>query len=190
MDATLKLVRRSMVAAFKPLLAISLIAGLGACANVAQRLAPGSSRDQVVQALGPPSSVYQLPQPAPESPYLRVDPSGRANSRLEYRGGSFSPLKYMFDFDSSDHLLASAQVHTEARFNAILAGMDRQQVLRAVGVPSTVWRLGFQSQDVWAYRFENPFCQWFQVGMGDAGKVVDTAYGPDPLCSSLFDTDR
>ena len=166
-------------------LGLALVFLLSACASVS--LPPGSSRDQVVAALGPPSSIYQLAQPAPDSPYLRVDPSGQATSRLEYRQGSFSTMKYMFDFDSSDRLLASAQVHTEARFNAIRAGMDRQQVLRAVGVPSTVWRLGFQSQDVWAYRFENPFCQWFQVGVGDNGKVVDTAYGPDPMCDSLFD---
>lgn len=168
-------------------LGLGLSGLLGACASVVDRLPPGSSRDQVIQALGPPTATYQLPQPAPESPYLRVDPTGQATSRLEYRGGTFSPMKYMFDFDASNRLLASAQVHTEARFNAIRAGMDRQEVLRAVGVPSTVWRLGFQSQDVWAYRFENPFCQWFQVGMGDNGRVVDTAYGPDPMCDVLFD---
>ncbi|MEO8279669.1 MAG: hypothetical protein ABI564_08255 [Ideonella sp.] len=190
MTATLELIGRYIGGSIKWVLAGCLITTLGACANVAQSLPPGSTRDQVMQAMGPPSSVYQLPQPAPASPYLRVDPSGLATSRLEYRGGTYSPLKYMFDFDSNDRLLASAQVHTEARFNAILAGMNRQEVLRAVGAPSTVWRLGFQSQDVWAYRFENPFCQWFQVGMGDAGKVVDTAYGPDPMCDSLFDTDR
>jgi len=35
---------------------------------------------------------------------------------------------------------------------------------------------------VWAYRYETPFCRWFQVGIDPQGKVVDTAYGPDPLC--------
>lgn len=174
--------------ALKLIIAFGVAGVLGACASIAEKLPPGSSRDQVVQALGPPSSVYPLDRAAEDSPSLRIDPSGRATSRLEYRGGAFSPLKYMFDFDSNDRLLASAQVHTEARFNAIRAGMDSQQVLRALGAPSTIWRLGFQSQNVWAYRYENPFCQWFQVGVGYDGKVVDTAYGPDPLCETLFES--
>ena len=58
---------------------------------------------------------------------------------------------------------------------------------RSLGTPSTIWNLGFQSQNVWAYRFENPFCQWFQVGIGSDGKVVDTAYGPDPICDNPLD---
>jgi hypothetical protein len=37
-------------------------------------------------------------------------------------------------------------------------------------------------QTVWAYRYETPFCQWFQVGIDARGKVMDTSYGPDPLC--------
>ncbi len=160
---------------------------LGACASVADRLPPGSSRDQVVQAFGPPTNVYALPQPLNDSPHLQIDTTGQATRRLEYRGGTYSPFKYMFDFDAADRLLASAQVHTESRFNAIVAGMNANQVQRSLGTPSTIWNLGFQSQNVWAYRFDNPFCQWFQVGMGYDGKVVDTTYGPDPSCDSLFD---
>jgi hypothetical protein len=35
---------------------------------------------------------------------------------------------------------------------------------------------------VWSYRYWTPFCQWFQVSVGDDGKVVETGYGIDPMC--------
>ncbi len=161
---------------------------LSACAGFGpDRLPPGSSREQVLQLMGPPTSVYELRQPLNDSPYLSIDTTGKASKRLEYRGGTFANWTYMFDFDADDRLLASAQVRSESRFNAIRTGMNEQQVLRTIGRPSTIWPLGFQSQNVWAYRFEGPFCQWFQVGVGYDGKVVDTAYGPDPLCEPLFE---
>ena len=143
---------------------------------------PGSSRDQVIQASGRrPASISWRSRDRLAVTCRSTQPAGR-RARLEYAGGAFGPLTWMFDFDAGDRLLASAQVRNEARFNAIRAGMDSEQVLRAIGQPSTIWPLGFQSQNVWAYRYESPFCQWFQVGVGYDGKVVDTAYGPDPLC--------
>ena len=37
--------------------------------------------------------------------------------------------------------------------------------------------------EVWSYRYDAAFCKWFQVGLDSTtGKVVDTGYGPDPLC--------
>ncbi len=159
---------------------------LSACAGIGiDKLPPGSSRDQVMQLMGSPGAVYQLRQPLGDSPYLDIDSSGTARQRIEYGGGSYGRHAYMFDFDANNRLLASAQVRSESRFNAIRAGMDEQQLLRTLGRPSNVWHLGFQSQNVWAYRFDSPFCQWFQVGVGYDGKVVDTAYGPDPMCEPL-----
>ena len=64
----------------------------------------------------------------------------------------------------------------------VRAGMTRDDVLSRIGRPATTWPIAYQRQIVWSYRYESPFCQWFMVGMGQEGKVVDTAYGPDPLC--------
>jgi len=77
-----------------------------------------------------------------------------------------------------------ATVHgqAEARFNAITAGMSEADVLSQIGRPTTVWALPRQRQMVWSYRYDSPFCQWFMVGMGPEGRVVDTSYGPDPWC--------
>ncbi|MFG5409291.1 hypothetical protein ABXN37_15760 [Piscinibacter sakaiensis] len=113
---------------------------------------------------------------------LQVDASGRAVRRLEYGGGSFGRFTWMLDFDAADRLLASAQVRTEARFNAVRAGIGQDELLRTLGRPSNVRGLSFQKQNVWSWRYDSPFCQWFQVGVGYDGRVVDTSYGPDPLC--------
>ena len=79
-------------------------------------------------------------------------------------------------------VLATAQVRSEARFNAVKAGLSQDDLQRVLGRPSNVRGLSFQQQNVWSYRYDSPFCQWFQVGVGYDGRVVDTAYGPDPLC--------
>jgi hypothetical protein len=163
--------------------AMVLAACLSGCATMGPAaVAPGSVRSQVEQRLGPPTAVHEWRVPLSDSPYLQVDTSGRAVRRLEYAGGSFGKFTWMFDFDAEDRLLASAQVRSEARFNAITAGMSQQDLRRVLGAPSRIWPLSFQKQNVWGYRYDSPFCQWFQVGVGYDGRVIDTAYGPDPLC--------
>lgn len=154
---------------------------LSACAGIPQ-LAPGTPREQVVQALGPPSAEFELRNTAADPPYLQIDTTGTAVRRLEYAAGSFGKFAYMYDFDANNRLLASAQVRSEARFNAVRAGMSQDDLRRMLGHPSNIRGLSFQKQNVWSYRYDSPFCQWFQVGVGYDGKVVDTAYGPDPLC--------
>ena len=167
----------------------ALIAGLllllaSGCASLGPAsLSPGTARTQLVQSLGQPSAEFDLRGvPASLSPHLQVDASGRAVRRLEYGAGSFGKQAYLMDFDAEDRLLAAVQVRSEARFNAIRAGMGQDELRRVLGVPSRIWALSYQKQNVWSYRYDSPFCQWFMVGVGYDGKVVDTAYGPDPLC--------
>ena len=156
---------------------------LTACAGFGPRnLPPGSSRAEVIQAMGPPTAEHRLRVPSLDPPELRIDSTDSAVRRLEYSSGSFGKFAWMLDFDFNDRLLASAQVRSEARFNAIRAGLTHDDLLRLLGRPSNIRGLSFQKQNVWAYRYDSPFCQWFQVGVGYDNKVVDTAYGPDPLC--------
>lgn len=56
-------------------------------------------------------------------------------------------------------------------------------MLLALGRPSEQSRLSLQRLTVWSYRYETLFCQWFQVGIDEAGHVTDTNYLPDPLCA-------
>ena len=151
--------------------ALSLAAAvwmLSACASVGpSQWAAGTPLSDVVRGLGPASFEYALPE---------------AGKRLEYAGGTYVKHTWMLDFNASGVLTRSAQVRNEARFNQVLAGVSADEVLLRLGHPSERSVLGFQKQTVWSYRFEGPFCVWFQVGLDASGRVVDTGYLPDPVC--------
>ncbi len=144
---------------------------LAGCTSISpQSLAPGSSVADAQRALGTPTGRYVLPD---------------AGTRLEYARGPYGKHTWMLDFDSRGGLVQANQVLTEARFNRVLKGMTRDEVLLAIGRPSEQSRLGFQRQTVLSYRYETPFCQWFQVGIDERGSVADTGYYPDPQCDHL-----
>lgn len=142
---------------------------IGGCAFVRpEKIAAGSSMDAVQQRLGAPTGRFDLPD------------GGR---RLEFARGPFGMQTWMADFDAGGSLRAISQVLTERRFNAIRTGMSRDEVRLAIGRPSEQSTIAWQRQIVWSYRYDSPFCQWFQVGLdARSGQVVDTAYLPDPLC--------
>ena len=142
---------------------------LSGCASFVNpgALPVGSPIGDVTAKLGPATADYAQPDGA---------------RRLEYSGGTYGLRTWMLDFDATGALRAAAQVRKEASFNQILAGTGQDEVLRRLGHPSRIWPLPFQKQMVWSYRYETPFCQWFQIGMGYDGRVVDTGYAPDPGC--------
>lgn len=149
-----------------PLLLASTLAG---CASYGPgSLPPGTSTEAAVKSLGPATGEFALPD------------GGR---RLEFARGPFGRHTYMLDFDPAGRLQRWDQVLTESNFNAIRPGMDSTDVLALIGHSLDHRVVGWaEKQTVWAYRYETPFCQWFQVGINPLGKVVDTSYGPDPLC--------
>jgi hypothetical protein len=148
-------------------IAVAVLA-LSACASVGPgRIKMGTPMAEAVRGLGPASFEYALPN---------------AVKRLEFNGGTYGKHTWMLDFNAAGELTGSAQVLTEARFNQVLAGMSGDDVLLRLGHPSETSVLSFQKQTVWSYRFEGPFCVWFQVGLNGAGRVVDTGYLPDPVC--------
>lgn len=155
---------------------LNLSALLGACLVSActsygpGSLAPGTGLEAATHAMGTPTGEVVLPG------------GGR---RLEFARGPYGKHTYMLDFDAQGRLLRWEQVLTEARFNAIRSGMDSSEVLAQIGRASEQYVVGWhEKQTVWAYRYETPFCQWFQVGINAEGKVVDTSYGPDPMCDA------
>jgi hypothetical protein len=150
-------------------LASLLLAG---CVNMSSpaRLAPGASAEAIRARLGEPTGRYAMPG---------------GGTRLEYARGPFGRETWMLDVDAGGALLKATQVLDEATFATIRAGMTRDEVLRIIGRPSDVGYVGWQRQTVWNYRYSSPFCQWFQVGLSEAGIVEDTGYGPDPLCDDV-----
>lgn len=127
----------------------------------------GTPSADLTARLGTPTGEYTLPG---------------GGKRLEYARGPYGVHTWMFDLDAGGRLAQTTQVLTEANFNAIRRGMGRGEVLAAIGHPGETSRIGWQDRSLWSYRYETPFCQWFQVGLDAAGRVVDTGYGPDPLC--------
>lgn len=155
--------------------ALALSSMLGCATYGPPKLAPGASVADANAALGQPTGNYALPAGA---------------KRLEFARGPFGKHTYMLDFDAQGRLTSWAQVLTEARFNAVLAGSPESDVLLALGRPSERSRLALQRRTLLSYRYESFFCQWFQVGIDDTGRVVDTGYGPDPLCEVKDNADK
>ena len=150
-------------------LAALLGALLSGCVNMSNPkvLAPGASAEAIRAHLGEPTARYAMPG---------------GSTRLEYARGPYGRETWMLDVDANGALVAATQALTEANFNGIQAGMSRDELLRTLGRPSRTGVVGRQHQTVWSYRYQSPFCQWFQVGLSASGVVEDTGYGPDPLC--------
>jgi hypothetical protein len=155
--------------------ALSAVLGLACTTYGPPSLSAGASVADATRALGTPTGEYALPWGA---------------KRLEFARGPLGKHTYMLDFDAQGRMLNWAQVLTEARFNAVLKGTPKDEVLLALGRPSEQSMLSWQRQTVWSYRFETLFCRWFQVGIDEAGRVADTGYYPDPMCEAKDKADR
>lgn len=153
------------------LLALSALL-LAGCVNMSSptTLAPGASADAIRARLGEPTGRYAMPG---------------GMTRLEYARGPFGRETWMIDVDAGGALIKATQVLNENTFATIKAGMTRDELLRTISRPSRTGFVGWQNQTVWNYRYASPFCQWFQVGLGQDGIVQDTGYGPDPLCDDV-----
>lgn len=103
-------------------------------------------------------------------------------TRLEYPTGPYGLHTWFIDLDAAGMVLRSEQVLTEQHFNQILPDMDQAEVRQRLGRPNGMFTLGRSRGTVWNYRFEGPFCQWFQVEMTQEQKVRSAGYGTPPEC--------
>lgn len=157
---------------FQALSSALAAAALTGCVSYGpQSLTPGTSIQAARQSLGVPTGEY---------------PRADGGRRLEYARGPLGRHTYMVDFDAAGKLVRWEQVLTESNFNAVQPGMAASEVQALIGhsFDQRVVGIAERRQTVWAYRYETPFCQYFQVGIDAQGKVMDTSYGPDPLCES------
>jgi hypothetical protein len=154
-------------------------AWLASCAAYSPKsLRPGATVADVVAAMGPPTGEW-------------VAPGGDSTpQRLEFAHGPYGKHTYLVDFDAQGRLLAWQQALTEANFYLVKVGETDDAVRRRLGRPSTRFTIPRQRIEVWNYRYETPFCQWFQVSIGTAsetlGRVTEVGFGPDPMCVSRF----
>jgi hypothetical protein len=157
---------------FVPALALSM--GLAACATYSPRnVRPGMTEQEAVAVMGPPFARH-------------AQPGG--GMRLEYPRGPAGLHTFMVDVDAQGRVTGWQQVLTEAQFNAVPQGATVQELRRRLGRPAQVRGGGLQPGQVWSYRFDSPFCQWWQVSVVQ-DRVGPAAYGPDPRCE-LGDRER
>ncbi|MCW5668213.1 MAG: hypothetical protein KIT86_01050 [Hydrogenophaga sp.] len=140
---------------------------LSACSGYAPTAdMAGLDRDQVVARMGPPETTRQID----------------GGTRLEFPRGPYGRHTWFVDLDASGRVVRTEQVLTEARFTQINPGMSADEVRARLGRPGEVQGLGRERGMVWSYRFENPFCRWFQVEIALDNVVRSAGYGEPPEC--------
>jgi hypothetical protein len=126
----------------------------------------GEPASEVIAELGPPTGRYPRPE---------------GGERLEFARGPFGKHTFMVDVGPDGKVQQWDQVLREALFYEIKPGMRSEELSYRLGRPAKVigiWR----NATVWSWRYETPFCQWFQVTVEPNGQVRDAGFGPDPLC--------
>jgi hypothetical protein len=146
------------------------VAVLTACATPPP--APGTARQDVLQARGQPTARYALPEGA---------------ERLEYATGPFGRTTWMIDLDATGRVQHARQVLNEAEFLQvqIRAGsgeMTREELLRWIGTPGERRSGGWAGGEVWSWRYPTNDCLWFQASVATNGRVTSAAFGTDPVC--------
>ncbi len=168
---------RRMKSLRKNLLQIALVLlGSTGCASYGPSSLPlGSSQADVRQKMGAPTAVHP-----------GVGGVSSVHSRLEYSRGPMGKHTYMLDFDAQDRLVSWQQVLTEANFFSVEPGWREAQVRALLGRPSNVRQVGWRGETVWSYRYESPFCIWFEISLMN-GSVLSLGHGPDPQCEDKGD---
>ncbi len=140
---------------------------LAACSSYAPPAdLTGVDRDAIVARMGPPE---------------RERPAD-GGTRLEFPRGPYGHHTWFIYLDGAGKATRAEQVLTEANFLRIVPGMERDAVRQRLGRPNEELALGRSRGVVWNYRFEGPFCQWFQVEIAADGKVRSAGYGTPPEC--------
>jgi hypothetical protein len=141
---------------------------LTACGSVLPPAAlTNLSRDQIVERLGPPDTQRSLAD---------------GTVRLEFPTGPQGRQTWFVYLDAAGRALRAEQVLTEQTFNRVKPGMAQDAVRELLGRPGETRTLGRSRGVVWAYRYDNPFCQWFQVEIAIDGTVRSAGYGEPPEC--------
>lgn len=126
----------------------------------------GMTQTQLMTEMGQPDTVRQI----------------ATGNRLEFPRGPMGHHTWFVDVGSDGSVVKTEQVLTELNFNQITPGMAQDQVRQRLGRPSETQGLGRARGVVWSYRYENHFCQWFQVEMSQDQQVRSTGYGQPPEC--------
>ncbi|UFU12516.1 outer membrane protein assembly factor BamE (plasmid) [Ideonella dechloratans] len=149
------------------LLALSAVLWLAGCATCGLDPQVAQTTDSVRAQLGEPTEAW---------------PHSDGSQRWTYWWGAYGRQTCMADFDAQGHMQKVENVLDEAHFLQVRPGMTQAQLRELLGPPSWIWHVQYHDQTVWSYRYVNPFCDVFHVGLTPAGIVEDSAHGLDPIC--------
>lgn len=136
-------------------------------------LQPGAREAEVRALMGPPTGERTAPD------------GGR---RLEYARGPMGLHTWMLDLDGDGRVRRITQVMQPAAYEAVREGDTQADVLNRLGRPAQRQAVGWRGHVLWSWRYDNPFCRWFQLEFDPAGQVVGGGfYGPDPRCEDRSD---
>jgi len=148
-------------------LSLMCLSLLSACSGYAPPAnVTGLTQDQLVAQMGAPDKVRQT----------------ATGTRLEFPRGPMGHHTWFVDVAPDGQVLKSEQVLTEANFDRITPGLSQDEVSQTLGRPSHIQGLARSRGEVWSYRYENQFCQWFQVEISKEQLVRSTGYGQPPEC--------
>lgn len=144
------------------------VCALAACSSLAPPThLVGVNRDQVTARMGSPEVQRRLPD---------------GQTRLEFPGGPYGKQTWFVTLDAAGKVVRAEQMLTESNFHKVYPGMTQQALRQLLGRPGETRELARGRGVVWSYRYESPFCQWFQVEIDADQKVRSAGYGEPPEC--------
>jgi SmpA / OmlA family len=126
----------------------------------------GLERTSIIEKLGSPTGVQQT----------------KSGIVLEYARGPHGRHTYFLILDKNDRVQRWEQVLNEKNFEKILPGMTKDQVRSLIGQSFATFALARDRGEVWSYRYETPFCVWFQIEFDQHGVVRSSGDGMPPEC--------
>lgn len=118
----------------------ALLAGCAGSPFHGYDVAPGATRQAVIERMGPPSRVVPLP----------------AGERLQYSAQPYGQFAWMVDLDGAGRVVQARQVLTEASFGRIEPGQwTREDVEREFGRPAWVDRVASWRGPIMTYRWQH-----------------------------------
>lgn len=132
----------------------------------------GLPRQMLIEQMGKPTGEWATPQ----------------GTVLEYARGPYGKHTFLITLDGQQKVRGSNQVLTLENFDKITPGMRADEVRRLIGQSFEINSLARDRGEVWSYRFESVFCEWFQIEFSKEGIVRSKGMGIPPECS--FDDAR
>jgi hypothetical protein len=127
----------------------------------------GLPRQTLIEQMGKPTGEWNTPQ----------------GLVLEYARGPYGKHTFLITLDGQQKVRGSSQVLTLENFDKITPGMSADAVRRLIGQSFEIDILARDRGEVWSYRFQSLFCEWFQIEFSKEGIVRSKGMGIPPECS-------